>query len=47
MGALGVISQTGKRLKDFPVETNGQALVEAVRTIPGRKVLVFEGELCR
>ncbi len=29
---LAVISQTGKRLKDFPVETNGQALVEAVRT---------------
>ena len=47
LGALGVISQTGKRLKDFPVETNGQALVEAVRTIPGRKVLVFEGELYR
>ena len=39
---LAVISQTGKRLKDFPVETNGQALVEAVRMIPGRKSLVFE-----
>ncbi len=39
---LAVISQTGKRLKDFPVETNGQALVEAIRMIPGRKVLVFE-----
>ena len=39
---LAVISQTGKRLKDFPVETNGQALVEAVRMIPGRKHLVFE-----
>jgi hypothetical protein len=39
---LAVISQTGKRLKDFPIETNGQALVEAVRTIPGRKHLVFE-----
>ena len=25
---LAVVSQTGKRLKDFPVETNGQALVE-------------------
>jgi transposase len=39
---LAVISQTGKRLKDLPVETNGQALVEAVRMIPGRKHLVFE-----
>ena len=39
---LAVISQTGKRLKDFPVETNGQALVEAIRMIPGRKHLVFE-----
>ena len=39
---LAVISQTGKRLKDLPVETNGQALVEAVRMIPGRKHLAFE-----
>jgi transposase len=39
---IAVISQAGKRLKDFPVETNGQALVEAVRTIPGQKHLVFE-----
>jgi transposase len=39
---LAVISQAGKRLKDFPVETNGEALVEAIRMIPGRKHLVFE-----
>ena len=39
---LAVISQAGKRLKDFPVETNGQALVEAIRMIPGPKYLVFE-----
>ena len=39
---LAVISESGKRLKDFPVETNGQALVEAVRLIPGHKHLVFE-----
>jgi transposase len=39
---LAVISQAGKRLKDFPVETNGQALVEAIRRIPGEKHLVFE-----
>jgi len=39
---IAVISQAGKRLKDFPVETNGQALVEAIRMIPGRKHLVLE-----
>jgi transposase len=39
---LAVISEKGRRLRDFPVETNGQALVEAVRMIPGRKHLVFE-----
>jgi hypothetical protein len=30
---IAVVSQAGKRLKDFPVETNGQALVEAIRMI--------------
>ena len=40
---LAVISQAGKRLKDFRVETRGQALVEAIRTIPGRNHLVFGG----
>ncbi len=44
---LAVISQAGKRLKDFPVEINGQALVEAVRMIPGEKHLVFEEGLQR
>ncbi|MCP4900237.1 MAG: hypothetical protein GY906_24970 [bacterium] len=39
---IAVVSQPGKRLKDFPVETNGQALVEAIRMIPGHKHLVFE-----
>ncbi len=39
---LAVISQAGRKLKDFPVETNGQALVEAFRMIPGHKHLVFE-----
>jgi len=39
---LSVISQTGRRTKDSPVETNGQALVEAIRRIPGREHLVFE-----
>ena len=31
-----MISQAGRRLKDFPVETNGEALVEAIRMIPGQ-----------
>ena len=39
---LAVVSEKGRKLKDFPVETNGQALVEAVRMIPGHKHLVFE-----
>ncbi len=39
---LAVISEKGRKLKDFPVETNGQARVEAIRMIPGRKHLVFE-----
>ena len=39
---IAVISQAGKRLRDCPVETNGEALVEAVRMIPGQKHLVFE-----
>ncbi len=39
---LAVISHTGKRLKDLPVETNGRALIEAIRIIPGHKHLVLE-----
>lgn len=39
---LAVVSATGKRLQDFPVETNGAALVSAIRAIPGRKHLIFE-----
>ncbi len=39
---LAVISEKGRKLKDFPVETNGQALVEAIRMIPGHKHLVYE-----
>jgi transposase len=33
---LGVVSASGRRLRSMVVETNGQALVEAVRLIPGR-----------
>ena len=39
---LGVIGPSGKRLKSMVVETNGQALVEAVRSIPGRVHLCLE-----
>ncbi len=39
---LAVISEKGRKLKDFPVETNGQALVEVIRMIPGHKHLVME-----
>jgi hypothetical protein len=39
---LAVISEKGRRLRDFVVETNGQALIEAIRMIPGHKHLVFE-----
>ncbi len=39
---VAIISEKGRKLKDFPVETNGQALVEAVRMIPGHKHLVME-----
>ena len=28
---VAVISEKGRKLRDFPVETNGQALIEAVR----------------
>jgi transposase len=39
---LAVLSEAGKQLKSCPVETNGRALVEAIRMIPGHKRLVIE-----
>jgi transposase len=43
---LAVMGPSGKRLKSMVVETNGRALVEAVRSIPGRLHLcIEEGEL--
>ena len=39
---LAVISKAGKKLKDVVIETNGQALIEAIRTIRGRKHLCLE-----
>jgi len=39
---LAVMGPTGKRLTSSVVETNGQALVEAIRSIPGRVHLCLE-----
>jgi transposase len=39
---IAVISERGKRLRDRPTETNGQALVETIRAIPGRKHVILE-----
>jgi transposase len=39
---LVVLSQSGKQLRQSVIETNGQALVEAIRAIAGRKLLCFE-----
>lgn len=39
---LAILSATGARLRCFPVETNGSALVEAIRAVPGRRHLIFE-----
>jgi transposase len=39
---LGVISASGRRLQSMVVETNGRALQEAIRLIPGRVHLCLE-----
>lgn len=39
---LAVLSESGKRLRDLLIATNGQALIESIRTIPGRKHLCIE-----
>ena len=39
---FGVISERGKHLKSAVVETNGQALIEFLKTVPGRKHLCLE-----
>jgi transposase len=39
---VAVVSERGKRLRDFPVETSGQALIEAISAIPGHRHLVME-----
>jgi len=39
---LAVMGPSGKRLKSMVVETNGAALVEAVKGIPGRVHLCLE-----
>jgi transposase len=39
---LAVVSGAGKRLKSLVVETNGRALLEAIRSIPGRLHVCLE-----
>ena len=39
------VSETGRKLRDLPVETNGQALVDAVQMMPGHKHRGFEEDL--
>ncbi len=39
---VAVVGPSGKRLKSFVVETNGSALVEVVRSIPGRRHICLE-----
>lgn len=39
---FAVISESGKRLGSHVVETNGQALVERLKTIPGERHVVLE-----
>ncbi len=44
---LVVISQSGKRVHRAVVETNGRALVEAIRMIPGNKCASKRGPRAR
>ncbi len=39
---VAIVSAAGKRLRDYPVETNGAALVEAIGSVAGRRHLIFE-----
>jgi transposase len=39
---FGVISETGKQISSHVVETNGQALVEQLKTIAGKRHVVLE-----
>jgi hypothetical protein len=39
---LAVISEAGRRLRSMVVETNGEALVGAIRSVPGHRRVVLE-----
>ncbi len=39
---IAVISAAERRLRDFPVETHGETLIDAVRSVAGKRHLVFE-----
>ena len=38
----GVLSAKGRRLKSLVLETNGNVLVEFLKTVPGRRHLIIE-----
>jgi len=39
---VAVVSASGKRLRDFPVETHGETLIDAVKGVAGKRHLVLE-----
>jgi hypothetical protein len=39
---VAAISSSGKRLRNFPVETRGETLIDAVRSVAGKQHLVLE-----
>ena len=39
---VAIVSGAGKTLRDFPVETSGQALIEAISAIAGHRHLIME-----
>jgi transposase len=39
---VAVVGQSGRRLRSLVVETNGHAIIEAIKTIPGQKHLCLE-----
>ena len=39
---LGVVGPSGKRLSSQVVETNARALIEVMRTVPGKRHLCME-----
>jgi len=40
--SAAVVSAAGRRLRDFPVETHGETLIDLVRSVAGKRHLVLE-----